>query len=122
MKLILAIIHDDDCKKVIGELNSKGYKVTRLSSTGGFLRTGNTTLLIGVDDKKVNNVIQIIKANSRSRKQIVPYNHVPYELDGTGTDYHYNLEANSVLAEMSYPTEIVVGGATVFVLGVERFE
>src|SRR5690242_14509295 len=108
MKLILSIIHDDDCKKVIDELNSKGFRVTKLSSSGGFLRTGNTTLLIGVEDKKVNQVIQIIKAKSKSRKQIIPSNFHAYELDGIGVDYNYDLTANPMLADASFPVEIFV--------------
>ena len=49
MKLIIAIIQDDDASNVIGHLNESGFQVTRLSTKGGFLRSGNTTILTGVE-------------------------------------------------------------------------
>ena len=51
MKLIFAVVHDDDTNKAVRHLNEKRYRVTKLSSTGGFLRKGNTTLMIGVEEK-----------------------------------------------------------------------
>lgn len=63
MKLIIAIIQDSDNEAVSGGLTSAGYRVTRTASTGGFLRRGNTTLLIGTEDERVDEAIQIIKDN-----------------------------------------------------------
>ena len=50
MKLIIAIVQDEDASRLISNLMNEGYGVTKLATTGGFLRAGNTTLLIGVDD------------------------------------------------------------------------
>ena len=81
-----------------------GFSSTRLSTTGGFLRAGNVTLLIGVEDKMVQTVIDIIKEYSHSRKQVIPSN-----------DLSFDFETNT-------PLEVAVGGATIFVVDVDRFE
>ncbi len=60
MKLIFAIIRDTDDQVVINHLVSKDYRVTRMASTGGFLRRGNVTLLIGVEEDHVQLVIDAI--------------------------------------------------------------
>lgn len=62
MKLILAVVRDIDSEAVIDTLLSQGYRVTRLASTGGFLRRGNITLMIGVEEAQVQEVIQQLKA------------------------------------------------------------
>ena len=72
MKMILAIVSNDDSANVSRQLTREQYSVTRLATTGGFLMSGNTTLLIGVEDGKVDNVIEIISANSRKRTKMVP--------------------------------------------------
>lgn len=105
MKLIVAIINNDDSADVMSHLTKTGYSVTKLSTSGGFLRAGNVTLLIGVEDKKVDDVIDIIGEYSRQRKEITPVN----------TAYI----GDSMLASM--PIEVTVGGATIFVLDVEQF-
>ena len=61
MKLVLAIVKDDDAFDIMDTLNIEGFSVTKLASTGGFLKVGNTTLICGVEDEKVDNVIEIIK-------------------------------------------------------------
>jgi uncharacterized protein YaaQ len=61
MKLILAILRDEDVETVSHELISAGFRVTRIASTGGFWRRGNTTFMIGVDDEKVDNAIEVMK-------------------------------------------------------------
>ena len=107
MKLIFAIIHDDDADNVTDALSTEGYSATKLCSSGGFLRAGNTTLLIGVEEDKVSKVIEIIGKNSKSRKQKVK---APPP-------------ANTAIgAAGGRMIEVVVGGATVFVTDVERFE
>lgn len=100
MKLILAIINDDDASGVMDELNAHDYRVTRMCSTGGFLKSGNTTLLVGVDEENVQTVLSIIESESKSRKKNV---------------------VSTPVAGLSYPIEITVGGATVFVVDVEQF-
>ncbi|MFZ5985706.1 MAG: cyclic-di-AMP receptor [Bacillota bacterium] len=107
MKLVFAIVHDEDGHKVMSELNDNGFSVTKLCSTGGFLRAGNTTLLVGVEKEKIDLVIDIIKNKSKSRKQVV---NTPIAPVGLGNVF------------MSNPVEVVVGGATIFVIDVERFE
>jgi uncharacterized protein YaaQ len=64
MKMIIAIIRDIDSEPVSESLINNGFRVTRVASTGGFLRRGSTTLMIGVGDDKVNDAIQVIKDSS----------------------------------------------------------
>ena len=105
MKLILAIINRDDANPVTQSLTKKGFSSTRLSTTGGFLRAGNITLLVGVEEEKVSAVIDIIREHCHSRKQLVP----------STADMNYGYSPASSV-------EITVGGATIFVLDVDHFE
>ena len=105
MKLITAIVNKEDAKQVCNHLIQEGFSVTRLSTTGGFLMAGNVTILIGVDEEKVQTVIDIIREHSHSRKQMIP----------TTTEMSYGYYP-------SMPVEVVVGGATIFVVDIERFE
>lgn len=107
MKLVFAIVSNDDATNVMRELNKEGFSVTKMASTGGFLRVGNVTLMVGTDEEKVQKAIDIISKFSAKRKQVV-FSGEPYI--GATTGY------------MSFPTEIEVGGATIFVIDVERFE
>ena len=106
MKLIIAIVQDEDASRLINSLMSDGYRVTKLATTGGFLRSGNTTLLIGVEDDKLKNAMSIIEKVCKSRKQIATS---PAPISGTTGVY------------VPYPIEVTVGGATIFVLDVEQF-
>ncbi|WP_317855378.1 cyclic-di-AMP receptor [Chakrabartyella piscis] len=105
MKLIIAIIQDEDAGDVISNLNAEGLQVTRLSTKGGFLRAGNTTIMTGVDDEKVEFVLKVIEDNSKSRTQ---YATLP---SSCGAMHGF------ILA----PIEVKIGGATVFVLDVDQF-
>ena len=105
MKMLIAILNADDASAVIPNLMKEGYSVTRLSTTGGFLRAGNVTILIGVKDDRVQAVIDIIGKYSKSRKQVIP------TTSEAGINFY-----------PSMPVEVTVGGATIFVLNVERFE
>ncbi|QZY55314.1 cyclic-di-AMP receptor [Crassaminicella profunda] len=107
MKLIIAIIHDEDSTTLIKKLTEQGYGVTKLASTGGFLRSGNTTLLIGTEKEKVDCAIEMIKDTCKSRKEIAP---APTPVVGNTGIF------------MTYPIEVQVGGATIFVVDVDRFE
>ena len=103
MKLILAIVNNDDSAVVAGALSREYFTVTKLSTTGGFLMVGNTTLLIGTPEDRVDRAIEIVKENSSSRqKDTQPL--------GSG------------LKESSLPDSVQVGGAAVFVLNVEKHE
>ncbi|MCL2163660.1 MAG: cyclic-di-AMP receptor [Oscillospiraceae bacterium] len=110
MKLVLAILHDEDGPKVMEALNKGGFSVTRLSSSGGFLRAGNTTLVVGVDEERVEDVVNLVKSTSKSRKKMIDSSTMPANSTSMGGMF------------MPYPVEVVVGGATIFVLNVERFE
>ena len=81
------------------------FSVTRLATTGGFLMAGNTTFLIGTDDDKVDEVISIIGKHSKKRTQMVP----------SSASYGVGMYT-------SFPVEVQVGGATIFVTNIERFE
>jgi uncharacterized protein YaaQ len=107
MKLIIAIVQDLDCASVIEGLTSRGYRATKLASTGGFLREGNATLLVGVEDEQVDGAVAVIARLARSRERIV----TPFASAG-----------GSLEAYVPFPVEVVVGGATLFVLDVAQFE
>ena len=109
MKLVYAIVHDEDGRKVMEELNKNGFGVTKLCSSGGFLKAGNTTLLVGVEEEKLDEVIAIIEKRSKSRKQVINSPAAPGGIDIMSGMY------------MPYPVEVNVGGATIFVMDVERF-
>ena len=104
MKMILGILNTDDAPVVIQHLNKAGYFVTRLATSGGFLRAGNVTILVGVDDDKVQKVLDIIHQYSRSRKQLMP------TTSESGIGFFPTM-----------PVEVQVGGATIFVLSVDQF-
>ena len=67
MKLVIAVVHDEDSHKLMEALTCKGFMATKLASTGGFLKTGNTTLLIGVPKEQVPSVTEIIKDKCKTR-------------------------------------------------------
>jgi uncharacterized protein YaaQ len=69
-KMIMCIVHPEDADGLTKELNDKGFRVTRASTTGGFLRQGMSTVLIGVHEEQVDDVMTIIRENThpRSRK------------------------------------------------------
>jgi len=64
MKLIIAIVSDKDYEKITRGLTSEEYRVTCIASTGGFFRHGNTTLLVGLEEERMNRALEIIKENS----------------------------------------------------------
>ncbi|PSL42232.1 uncharacterized protein YaaQ [Salsuginibacillus halophilus] len=107
MKMIVAVVQDKDSHRLSNALVDQEFRATKLASTGGFLRSGNTTFLIGVNDEDVDRVLEIIKNNCESREQLV----APVSPMGGNAD-----------AYVPYPVEVQVGGATVFILPVERFE
>ena len=107
MKLIFAIVHDEDSPRLMAELNKSGFRVTKLNSSGGFLRSGNTTLMVGVENDKLQDVLDIIRKYSSSRKAAINTNVTPAAIGG---------------AYIPYPVEVMVGGATVFVTEVSHFE
>ncbi len=65
-KLIIAVVQNEDADGVVDALLEKEFRATRLASTGGFLRRGNTTLMIGSDETEVDQVLDVIRAHARS--------------------------------------------------------
>ncbi|MBS3971921.1 MAG: cyclic-di-AMP receptor [Erysipelotrichia bacterium] len=104
MKLVLAIVSNDDASNVSAALTKDNFSVTRLATTGGFLRAGNTTLIVGCEDDLVERVIDLIGQESKRRTEIVP----------STASYDIGRYA-------SFPVEVQVGGATIFVLDVSQF-
>jgi uncharacterized protein YaaQ len=107
MKLIVAVIHDRDQKRASDALLRAGFKFTKIASTGGFLREGNVTMMIGAAADEVDQVLRLIDDSSRTREQYV--NVLPPEASPVGTF-------------LTSPVKVQVGGAIAFVLDVERFE
>lgn len=107
MKLIICIVHNRDKGKITEELVRAGFKFTIIGSTGGFLREGNTTFLIGIEEQEKSALLKLIAQNCKTREQLV--NVTPIEAAPPG-------------AFIPSPVKVPVGGAVVFVLGVEQFE
>lgn len=107
VKLIIAIVHNEDAGALVNGLLDKEFRATRLHSSGGFLKQSNATIVVGVEDGDVDEVMGIVRTNCVSRTQVV--NPMPPIME-PGEFF------------MPYPLEVEVGGATVFVLPVERFE
>ncbi len=106
MKLILAIVNNDDSALASSALTEAGFSVTRLSTTGGFLMVGNTTFLIGTQDSETQKAIDILKAHCNTRVQKNP---------STASFGHG-------MSHMSIQQNVKVGGATIFVLDVDHME
>ena len=106
MKLIVAIVQDEDASRLVSSLMNEGYGVTKLATTGGFLRAGNTTLLVGVEDDRFDGAMTIIEKVCKSRKQVATS---PSPVAGAAGVY------------VPYPIEVMVGGAIIFVVPVEKF-
>ena len=107
MKLIAAIMQDVDAPGVLDALMAKEYRATKISSTGGFLVRGNTTILVGIQDEQVDTVLGILREHCEARSEFVsPV--VP-------------LSEAAAARHWMRPLEVEVGGATVFVLDVEQF-
>ena len=94
MKLIYAIVRNDNEDDVMDALNKNHFQVTKLASTGGFLRKGNSTLMIATQDEKVDECIELIKKQCGKRQKIT----------------------------VNMPMPVEIGGATIMVVDLERFE
>lgn len=105
MKMVIAIVHDSDSQKLISALVEEQFQVTKLATSGGFLRAGNTTLMVGTEDERVEALLAIIKKNCEARDQFVS----PVSPVGHSEAF------------VAFPVEVKVGGATVFVLPIDQF-
>lgn len=103
MKMLIAIVQDQDSHILMDELSERDFRMTKLATTGGFLKSGNTTLLMGVDEGRIQEALQIIEENCKSR-------------DITTSMMSVTMPGD---AYIPYPVEVKVGGATVFVMDVE---
>lgn len=106
MKMIFSVVNNDDAAVVNAQLVKAGVQVTKLASTGGFLKKGNTTFITGVEDEKVEGVVDIIRRYSKKRTYTTPLDVV----------------SAASLGGTMMPIEVTVGGATIFILNVEHFE
>ena len=102
MKLVVAVVQADAVSGVTSQLSHRGFRSTRIQTVGGFLRTANATILVGVEDDDVETVVNVISAACAGRRDRAP-NATP---------------AAPILP--SHPAH--AGGATVFVVNVSRFE
>jgi uncharacterized protein YaaQ len=107
MKLVLTVVHDRDKNRITESLLRNGFKFTKIGSTGGFLREGNVTLLIGVEEDELDKVLGVIGDSCKTREQFV--NVLPPDAAPVG-------------AFMPSPVKVLVGGAVAFVIDVQRFE
>lgn len=106
MKLVIAIIQDEDSENLIKTLNENNFKVTKISSTGGFLKSGNVTILSGIDDEDKDKFMKILEKNSKTRE--VKRTIQPINIPGQ--------------AMIPVPISVKVGGATIFVVEVFDFK
>jgi len=107
MKLIVAVVHNEDAGALVDGLLDREFRATRLHSSGGFLKQSNATVIVGAEDDQVEPILEIVRRTCTTRTQIV--NPMPPIME-PGEFF------------MPYPLEVEVGGATVFVVPVERFE
>jgi uncharacterized protein YaaQ len=107
MKLVLTIVQEKDAGRLIDALTEAGVQATMLASTGGFLREGNATILIGMEDPQLDAVMAVVKRVCHRREQLMtPIPPVVEPVD----------------SYVTYPVKVEVGGAIVFVLNVEHME
>jgi uncharacterized protein YaaQ len=106
MKLVVCVVHNRDRNRVTDELIKLGFKFTVIGSSGGFLREGNTTMLIGVDEDKLDQLKAVIHQNCEQREQMV--NVAPFDSGAPG-------------GFLPTPIKVPVGGAVMFVMNVDEF-
>jgi uncharacterized protein YaaQ len=104
MKLIIGIINSDDANDLLTEISKASFQATKLSTSGGFLKMGNVTVLVGVEDDQVAQVVDIFKSCCSRRTQLIP----------TSTPF---LGEGFVSAT---PVEVTIGGATLFVVDIDK--
>lgn len=107
MKLVVAVVQGKDAEALLDALRENGYRATQINSSGGFLRENNVTVMTGVEDAQVPDVFRLIRDNCYTRTQYV---NPLLPIMEPGEFY------------MPSPVEVQVGGATVFVLPVLRYE
>ncbi|QYY86364.1 cyclic-di-AMP receptor [Pediococcus pentosaceus] len=106
-KLVIAIVQDKDANYLSDQFIDQNVRATKLSTTGGFLQSGNTTFMIGIEEERVPEVLEIIKKASHTREEFMT----------PSVNMDVNMEGAT-----AYPIKVQVGGATVLVLPVDQFE
>ena len=107
MKLVVAVVQSEDANGLLSQLSNRGFRATRIKTVGGFLREANATVFIGVEDEDVDTVVYTIREACTTRQQQI-------------TAIPAVMEPGEFF--LPYPVEVEVGGATIFVIDVERFE
>ena len=107
MKMVVAVVQSEDASGLLKQLSNRGFRATRLATSGGFLRAPNATVFMGVEDDQVEMVVHTIRENCTTRQQQI-------------TAIPAVMEPGEFF--LPYPVEVEVGGATIFVLDVARFE
>ena len=107
MKLVVAIVHNEDARGLIDALLAHEHRATWLHSSGGFLKQSNATVLVGCEEACVEEIVALVRENCHSRTQTV--SPIPPIME-PGEFF------------LPYPLEVEVGGAVVFILPVDRFE
>jgi uncharacterized protein YaaQ len=107
VKLVVAVVQSEDASGLLTQLSNRGFRATRIKTAGGFLREANATIFVGVDAEDVELVVKTIRENCTTRQQQI-------------TAIPAVMEPGEFF--LPFPVEVEVGGATIFVLDVERFE
>lgn len=107
MKLLLIITQKEDSKKLEQALISGKFQLTRFDSFGGFLQKKNATYIVGVEDEKVGNVLDLVKRNCKSKEEVV----TPPVAQALGL---------GEVVPQAEATKIVVGGAIVFIMSCDK--
>ena len=105
MKLVIAIVQDQDSSMLVDQVTQNDFRVTKLATSGGFLKTGNSTLLMGVEEDRLEELLGIIENNCKTREVATSLLTVTMP----GDSY------------VPYPINVKVGGATIFIVDVEEF-
>jgi uncharacterized protein YaaQ len=104
MKMMMAIVQAEDVSRITKALVEAGHRVTQISTTGGWLRRDNATLLMGVEDERMNDALNVFRSMGEHREADA---RAPVEGPGD---------------PKSQKSKIVIGSATIFVLNVDQFE
>lgn len=105
MKLVIGIVNSDDAGNLLAEITRASFQATKLSTSGGFLKMGNVTVLVGVEDEKTDEVVEIFKRCCSRRTQMISAT-PPFLGEGFIS---------------AAPVEVTIGGATLFVVDVDNF-
>lgn len=104
MKLVIGIINSDDANDLLAEITKASFQATKLSTSGGFLKLGNVTVLVGVEDERVDEVVEIFRSCCSRRTQMIPTT-PPYMGEGFVS---------------AAPVQVTIGGATLFIIDVDK--